>query len=184
MPSACVPLADGVEEMEAVIVVDVLRRARWDVCTVAVDEQVVTASRQVRLVADQVWAAIDPAGYDWWIIPGGLPGTKRLLVEERLLEVLRAHDAHGKGLAAICAGPLVLQAAGCLAGRTFTSHPSVADQFQGLQRVDRRVVVEGNLVTSQGPGTSFEFALALVAAAGGAGLVKELQHAMRCVVPE
>ena len=178
MPKVMVPIADGVEEMEAVIIIDVLRRADWEVVSVGLTDAIVTASRGVRLAPDKGWTAIDPGDFDWIVLPGGMPGTEALMADERVLDALRRHVEAGRPCAAICAAPLVLQAAGLLSGRTYTSHPSVASRLTEGQRTDDRVVRDNGLITSQGPGTAFEFALAIVAADAGPEKTSQLAAAM------
>ena len=167
MTTALVPLADGVEEMEAVIIIDTLRRAKWTVTPVAIGDATVTASRGVRLVADMTWETIQPLDYDVLIIPGGAPGVARLSAHPGVLTAIRDFHAAAKPIGAICAGPLVLQAAGILAGRHVTCHPGVARELTATQRRADRVVHDGNLITSQAPGTAFEFVLAILAAVDG-----------------
>ncbi len=174
MRNALVPLADGVEEMEAVIVVDVLRRARWNVTVAAVGPLTVTASRGVRLVGDTEWAAVDPAAFDVLVLPGGMGGTQVLCRDERVLETVRCFVESERLVGAICAGPLVLQAAGVLDGRRATCHPGVRGQLRCTAALPDRVVRDGVIVTSQGPGTTFEFALALIAATDGAALARSV----------
>jgi 4-methyl-5(b-hydroxyethyl)-thiazole monophosphate biosynthesis len=178
MPTVLVPLANGVEEMEAVIIIDVLRRAQWTVVTAGIDEGVVTASRGVRLLPDRPWAGVDPSGFDVLMIPGGGPGVERLLKDARLLAILRDFDRAGKWIGAVCAAPLVLQAAGILRGRRATCHPGVADRLTMTPRLDERVVVDGRLVTSQGPGTTMEFALAMVRLVDGDKKAQSLAQSM------
>lgn len=173
-----IPLADGVEEMEAVIIIDILRRAEWEVTTVGLRPGEVTASRGVRLVPDQVWSEIDVAGFDWIILPGGLPGTQKLIADNRVIDALQRHARKGGNIGAICAAPTVLYAAGLLQGRAVTSHPSVRERLGDTKRLDDRVVADGNLFTSQGPGTTFEFALALVAHEQGEAKAVALADAM------
>lgn len=173
-----VPLADGVEEMEAVIAIDVLRRARWDVVVAATGAREVTASRGVHLVADTLWDQVNPDPFDMLLIPGGAAGVGRLARDPRVLGTVQRFDASGKWLAAVCAGPLVFQAAGILAGRRVTCHPGAAGDLTATPRLNDRVVVEGRLVTSQGPGTSFEFALTLVSLIEGAHVADELARSM------
>lgn len=168
MPRAVVAVANGAEEMEVVIVVDVLRRASWDVAVVGLDAGPVTASRGVRLVPDCAWDAVDVLSYDVMVLPGGMGGTDSLMADPRVLEAIRAFsERDDKWVAAICAAPRVLQAAGVLSGRTVTSHPSVREELTVPTLSDDRVVVDGTLITSQGPGTAFEFALALIRALDG-----------------
>jgi len=162
MPKALVPLANGAEEMEAVIVIDTLRRAKWDVVSVGLTGKKVTASRGVKLVADAEWADIAPSSFDIVILPGGREGTRILCSDARIQKLLREFVKADKWVAAICAAPLALQAAGMLTGRRATCHPGVADELTATRRLNDRVVVDGRIVTSQGPGTSFEFALELI----------------------
>ena len=158
-----VPLAEGFEEMEAVILLDVLRRGGIEALAVAMGAaREVAGAHGLTLLADTIWTEIDPAGFDMIAIPGGMGNTRRLQKDERLLKMLREYHEGGKPLAAICAAPLVLQSAGLLKGRTVTCHPGVAEEMTDAKRLDDRVVVDGKIITSQGPGTSFDFALAIV----------------------
>jgi 4-methyl-5(b-hydroxyethyl)-thiazole monophosphate biosynthesis len=178
VPTALVPLAEGVEEMEAVIAVDTLRRAGWSVTVAGLAEGPTLASRGVRLLADQPWDAVRPETFDVLVIPGGAGGVTRLAADERVLNAARQFARDGKWIAAVCAGPLVLQAAGLLAGRRVTCHPAAAPKLTAAARLPDRVVVDGRLVTSQGPGTSFEFALTLVKHLDGPAKAVELAAAM------
>ncbi len=176
---ALIPLADGVEEMEAVIVTDVLRRAGWAVTTASLRLGPVTGSRGVRLLADAVWSDLSPADFEALILPGGARGTQNLMEHAGVLEAVRLFDAGGRRLAAVCAAPLVLQAAGVLRGRRVTCHPAVRDQLREGVWTDAPVVEDGSLITSQGPGTCFAFALALVARSEGAKRAEALAGEMR-----
>ena len=157
-----VMLAQGVEEIEATIIIDVLRRAQWRVESVGLDDRVVVGSRGVNLVPDTTLDEIRPDDFNMVVIPGGVGGKDRLCSDERVLEMIRDFARHDKWIGAVCAGPLVLQAAGILQGCNMTCYPELADQVVDVQWEDAPVVIDGNLVTSQGPGTSFAFALALV----------------------
>ena len=162
MTRALVPLTDGVEEMEAVIAIDVLRRAGWEVVAAGMKEELVTASRGVRIQPDATWDRIDPASFDVIVLPGGAKGAETLARDARLLAAIREFHTAEKWLAAICAAPIVLQAAGVLKDRNFTCHPSAVAEVTTGHRCDERVVVDGHIVTSQGPGTAFDFALTLI----------------------
>jgi len=171
MSAMLIPLADGVEEMEAVIVIDVLRRAGWNVIAAAVgDSPVVTASRGVTLTADCLWqdAVQRLATIDGIVIPGGAGGTQALCRHEGVLECLRTFGKDGRLIGAICAGPLVLQAAGILHGRRYTCYPGVERDIAGACHCNEKTVRDDRLITSQGPGTAFDFALALIEALDGA----------------
>lgn len=187
--SVLMPLADGVEEMEAVILADVLRRVGWRVVLARVGAAqdagpgtagplAVVGSRGVRLVADAAWVAVDPAAFEILAIPGGAAGTDVLCGHAGLLQALRAHLAAGKRIAAICAGPLVLEAAGVLHGRRATCHPGVRDRLRSAVHVAESVVTDGLLTTSQGPGTAFALALELVAMLDGPQAAATLRQAL------
>src|SRR5690606_9534615 len=118
----------------------------------------------ITLVPDADLAHLDLDGFDAVVLPGGMPGTRNLMADERLLGLVRRLAREGRTTAAVCAAPLVLQAAGVLGEAPVTSHPSVRGELAGRTVVDGpRVVESGPIVTSQGPGTVLEFALALVA---------------------
>ena len=176
MTSALVLPANGSEEMEAVIVIDVLRRAGWDVVTAGIEEGVITASRGVRLVPDTILADVDTSRFDLLFLPGGGPGTKAMCADARVLDTVSAFHDSGRMVAAICAAPLVLQKAGILDGVRATCHPAVEEELVVTERDADRVVKDGNIFTSQGPGTAMEFALALIAARSG-------EDAARKVIP-
>lgn len=158
-----VPIADGSEEIEAVCIIDVLRRAGADVTVASVDERQITASRGVRIVADCTIEACRDRDFDLIVLPGGIPGAEHLRDSPPLMELLRRHQAGGGFYGAICAAPaVVLSHHGLLQGRRATGHPAFADQLSDGRPAAERVVVDGKCVTSQGPGTAIEFALTLV----------------------
>jgi 4-methyl-5(b-hydroxyethyl)-thiazole monophosphate biosynthesis len=161
VPKVLVPITRDTEEMEAVIIVDVLRRAGWGVTVAGMDPGPVTASRGVKILPDLHWDEAVPASFDALVIPGG-KGVRSLAKDRRILDAAREFDKAGKWIGAICAGPLVLRAAGLLEGRRVTCHPSVAAELGIQWQRNDRVVVDGRLVTSQGPGTALEFAVTLI----------------------
>jgi len=163
--NVCVLVADGSEEMEVVITVDVLRRAGIGVFLAGVGEsRLLTASRGVRLAPDGAWDFTESRRFDALVIPGGIGGSQILRQEESVKQVVREFAEAGKILAAICAGPTVLQEAGVLSGRTYTSYPGC------------RV---GALITSQAPGTAFAFGLALIEALDSAETADQVAEGMR-----
>ncbi len=179
MPTVLVPLANGVEEMEAVIIIDTLRRSELNVVSASIeDTQTITCSRGVSLVADTLWSEIDPNHYDAILLPGGAGGSKRLSRHTSLIEALQAFEKNDKLIGAICAGPLVLQAAGILHKRAVTCHPAVASQLVATSRQNERVVQDRNLITSQGPGTAFEFALAIISHLLGTNIATEVEQGL------
>ena len=176
MIKVLMPLADGSEEMEAVIVIDTLRRVPWNVTAAGISPGIVTGARGVHLVPDDSLSEIDPLAFDVLVIPGGQAGVEALARDERVLDAVRAFDKAGKWLAAVCAGPLVLQAAGVLAGCRVTCHPAVT--LTQAKRLADRVIVDGCLITSQGPGTTLESALAIVRAIEGPAKADKLAQSM------
>ena len=167
MPRILVPLAEGCEEIEAVTVIDLLRRARFEVVAAGLAEGSVRASRGVVLVPDTTLDAALESGadaFDMVVLPGGGPGSERLAEDPRILELLRAAVRGGRHVAAICAAPQVLAKAGLLEGRNATSFPGVLDAsaLPGVTLRTDPVVVDGTIVTSRGPGTAMDFALTLI----------------------
>ena len=170
-------VADGVEELELVAPVDVLRRAGCEVVLAAVGEGIhVTGRNGITLHADTRLDEVVAADFEALLLPGG-PAVKTLMEDERVLGLCRKFAEEDKGLAAICAAPLILDAAGLLAGRHFTAHASV---WETLEKTDceSRVVVDGRLITSRGAATALEFALELAAAWVGPDRATEVAVAM------
>lgn len=162
-----IPIANGSEEMEAVILIDTLRRAEWDVTVAGLTTGTIVASRGVKLVPDTTWDQINPDDFDMLLLPGGFGGTEALMKHEGVQQALRDFDAKGKWIGAICAAALALNEAGILAGRRFTCYPGVEEKLpSNIRPSDEIVVVDGHLITSQGPGTAFEFALKLIEECG------------------
>ncbi|MBK8164232.1 MAG: DJ-1/PfpI family protein [Gammaproteobacteria bacterium] len=164
MASVLVPLAQGCEELEAVTVIDLLRRAGIEVVTAGLDDGPVRASRGTRLLPD---TTLDEAGrrdYDMIVLPGGLPGADHLRDDARVIALLQRMAAAGKYIAAICAAPKVLAAAGLLDGRRATAYPGTLDGLDvpRLELLQEAVVRDGHVITSRGPGTALDFALQLI----------------------
>lgn len=174
-----VPLAEGFEEIEAVTIIDVLRRADVEVTVAGLQAGAVTGSHGIAVRTDADWSDVDPEPFDMIVLPGGMPGTTNLMEDERVLQAVRDLHARGRPVAAVCAAPMVLARAGVVAGIDVTSHPSVRDRLGDATVCDGpRVVRAGNVITSQGPGTSLEFALALVEELVGAPRAADLRRAM------
>lgn len=161
---ALVPIANGCEEMEAVIIIDTLRRAGWDVTVAGLSAGTIEAANGVKLVPDILWDQINPDEFDVLLTPGGFGGTMALCEHEGVQQALRDFDSKGKWIGSICASPLALHAAGILEGKRFTCYPGVEEKLPGnVQPVNEAVVVDGHLITSKGPGTAFEFVLRVIA---------------------
>jgi len=174
---ALVVIADGTEELEAVTIIDVLRRAEADVTVASVGAKEVTASRGVKLVADALISDCMDQTYDLIALPGGMPGAEHLRDSSVLAQLLKAQAESGRLYAAICASPaVVLKTHGLLAGRKATCYPSMMSELPNAE--DARVVVDGNCITSQGPGTALAFALELVKLLFGPEKSQEVAKAM------
>ena len=157
-----VPLADGVEEIEAVTVIDVLRRGGIEVVSAALgNDRSVAGSRDVVLLADTVWDELEIDSFGAIVLPGGGLGTENLAADQRVLATLRAFAESDKFVAAICAAPTVLAQAGVLKGRRATCYPACAEAL-GKAYDEAPVIADGHIITSQGPGTAMLFALVLV----------------------
>ena len=164
MANVLVPLAQGCEELEAVTIIDLLRRAGINVITAGLDNQPIKASRGTLLLADTTLDAVLDQAFDMIVLPGGLPGADNLNNDPRIHTLLQQMTSAGKYTAAICAAPRVLATAGLLDGKHATSFPGSLDGYKTEQMVyqEQPVVVDGKLITSRGPGTAMDFALELI----------------------
>lgn len=156
---ALVLVFDGIEEVEALAPVDILRRAGVDTTMASLKESTqVTGRNGISFVADALFHDIDPESFDLVFLPGG-PGVLGLVDDERVSQLLRSFDQSEKPIAAICAAPKVLAAVGVLDGREATSHASVRRDLP--QASDRSIVISDHILTSQGAGTAVDFGLEL-----------------------
>ncbi len=166
MPSVLIPLAQGCEELEAVTLIDLLRRAQIEVVTAGLTPGPVTASRGTVLVPDTDLDSALTRSFDMLVLPGGQPGATHLENDIRIQTLLKSMAAAGNYTAAICAAPKVLAVAGLLDGRRATCYPGSVDsrQFPKIQLDQGAAVVrDGRVLTSRGPGTAMDFALELIA---------------------
>lgn len=164
-----VPLAQGCEELEAVTIIDLLRRAGINVVTAGLDGNPVRASRGVMLVPDTELDTALERNYDMVVLPGGAEGANNLKNDTRINELLKAMADSGRFTAAICAAPKVLAASGVLDGRQATCYPGHIDRDnpQQIRLSDDPVVVDGKVITSRGPGTAMDFSLTLIETLAG-----------------
>jgi 4-methyl-5(b-hydroxyethyl)-thiazole monophosphate biosynthesis len=164
MPRVLVPLAQGCEEIEAVTVIDLLRRAEIEVVTAGLEEGPVRASRGVTLLPDTTLAQVEGDTFDMMVLPGGGPGAANLDQDQRVHRLLRRLADSGRYTAAICAAPKVLASAGLLEGKAATSYPGHLDPaaWPNVDVESAAVVVDGKVITSRGPGTAMDFALQLI----------------------
>jgi len=174
-----VPIADGSEEIEAVCIIDTLRRAGAEVTVASVDKLQVTASRGVKLVADALIADCTSQTYDAIALPGGMPGAEHLRDSTLLIDMLKKQKQAGRLYGAICAAPAVaLRPHGLIEKVHATCFPALRSKLDPAYASNERVVVDGNCVTSQGPATAIEFALKLVELLFGPTKAQEVGAAM------
>ena len=174
-----VPIADGTEEIEAVCIIDTLRRAGVTVTVASAGGLQITASRGTRIVADTTLDSCASQGFDMIAVPGGMPGAQNLSQSPALAGLLRKQKEAGLWIAAICAAPaVVLQAHGLLDGIKATCHPAFQKQLSPAHLSRDRVVVDGHVITAQGAGVGLEFALTLVEHLAGRDKKNEVAKAM------
>lgn len=169
MANILVPLAQGCEELEAITIIDLMRRAGFNVVTASLDEQPVRASRGTVILADTTIDKAIKQDFDMIVLPGGLPGADHLRDDARVQQKLKEMAAQDRYVAAICAAPRALAQAGLLNGKKATSYPGSLEgaPTEAMQYLEAPVVIDGKLVTSRGPGTAMDFALALIELLGG-----------------
>jgi len=164
MPKVLVPLAQGCEELEAVTIIDLLRRANIEVISAGLDDKPVKASRGVVLIPDTTLDAVLNEPFDMIVLPGGLPGAEHLNKDQRIITLLQNAAQRGKYTTAICAAPKVLATAGLLENKRATSYPAVLKSLYLPNTIcsNEAVVKDGLVITSRGPGTAIDFALELI----------------------
>lgn len=171
--------ADGYETVEALMVVDILRRAGVEVVMTSITEdEKVRSSHNVVVEMDATMDEIDMMEFDGVILPGGMPGTTNLSESEAVKKALLCMQEAGKIVSAICAAPSVLGKHGLLNGKKACCYPSFEDALMGAQVSESPVVVDGNIVTSRGLGTAMEFAFALLELLEGKEKVEQIKKAI------
>ena len=164
MATVLVPLANGCEELEAVTIIDLLRRAGIEVISAGLQPGPVQASRGTVLLPDKLLDDVKGETFDLIVLPGGLPGADYLDQDPRIKALLNSNLQHGAYIGAICAAPKVLANAGLLKNKTATAYPGVLDpgQFPETKITTSAIEIDGNVITSRGPGTAMDFALTLI----------------------
>lgn len=158
-----IPIAQGTEEIEAIVPADLLRRANVYV-RIAGENEIVTCSRGVKIIPDILIEQLNSdMEFSAIVLPGGKTGTLNLLNNSKLQKLLQKHHERGGIIASICAAPSILSAHKIIPkGTNLTSHPSIKDMFEGYNYSDEKVVVDGNFITSRGVGTTIDFTLKLI----------------------
>lgn len=177
--SACVILSPGFEEIEAVAVIDILRRAQIEVCLVSLrDDPLVLSARNVCIKAEKKLQDLSKKLFDVVILPGGEPGATNMAMNDLLATFLKNHHNNKKLLAAICAAPKIFNNLGFLDGKKATSYPSNKNDLLRANYVESAVVVEGNIITSRGPASAMLFAFEIINQLGFSKISEKLQEGM------
>ncbi|MFQ3573859.1 MAG: DJ-1 family glyoxalase III [Thermodesulfovibrionales bacterium] len=171
-------LANGFEEVEAMAVIDVLRRAEIKIVVAGLSAEYVESARGVRVIPDTTIETIKADDYDILILPGGIPGTDNLNADERVKTLVLDFSKKGKLTGAICAAPSILAGLGLLDGKTVTSYPTYREKLGNVDYREDKVVEDGNILTSRGPATALCFALAIVKRLAGRSKADELKQKM------
>jgi 4-methyl-5(b-hydroxyethyl)-thiazole monophosphate biosynthesis len=181
MPRVLVPLAQGCEDLEAVTIINVLRRAGMELLSAGLESGPVKGARGLQFIPDSLLEDVKTQDFDLVVLPGGQPGTDNLRRDPRIRELILRHRDRGAWIAAVCAAPLVLADAGLLKGKKATSYPGALDSVaHGGALVDAPVVVDGKLITGRSAGMSLDFSLALVEALlGGAKRIETEDRMVR-----
>lgn len=175
MKSALVLFAIGSEELEAVTIVNILRRAGITVTLAGLSSGALRGSRGVTIMPDTTLDAALHDSFDLIVLPGGQPGTRNLQADQRVLNLVRQMAQQDKYVAAICAAPSVLAAAGLLDGKRATCYPTCLDDYPKVHLQTAAIVEDGKLITSRGPGTAMDFALLLAERLAGTDKRNEVE---------
>ena len=162
MKSVLIPLAKGSEELEAVTVLNILRRAGIEAVSASLDGHPICGSRGTMLIPDTSLDEALKRSFDMVVLPGGQPGTDNLKADRRIIALVQRMASADRYVCAICAAPSILASAGLLDGKRATSFPGTLDEFPAVLRQAQAIVEDGKLITSRGPGTAMDFALTLV----------------------
>ncbi len=179
MPKVVVLLADGFEEMEAVVVIDILRRASIETVVAGLHDGAIESSRKIRVLPDTTVDSIRAADFDMIYLPGGQPGTNNLKADPRVKRLLGDFQSSGKRIGAICAAPTVLAAAGLLENKRVTSFPAEKDNLGNVVYLEDPVVIDGNILTSRGAGTASEAGFAIVSLLVDPAAAEKIRKAMQ-----
>lgn len=182
MKKVLVPVAEGFEEIEAVTIIDVLRRAGMEVTVAGLRRGEIKGAHDIKISPDALLDAVKDKDFDMIVLPGGMPGVDHLRKDARVISLLKKMKETNKPIGAICAAPLVLRDAGLTSGLKFTCYPGFDSQIPGGKFEKGRVVTDGNIITSKGPGTALEFALKIVEMLEGKAKADSLSEAVLAVL--
>ncbi|MCH8011480.1 MAG: DJ-1/PfpI family protein [Candidatus Marinimicrobia bacterium] len=176
MPKVLVPIAEGFEEIEAITIIDILRRAGAKVVVAGLGKKLVEGSHGITVQADQTIEQVNPDGFDMIVLPGGMPGMVNLKQSEKIIDLLRRLSESKKYTAAVCASPVVLEEAGIISSKKVACHPNNAASIKSGEYTGSRVEVDGRVITGQAAGSAMEFAFKLVEVLFGKEKVEEINQ--------
>lgn len=165
MSKVAVILADGVETIEALTVVDVLRRAKIECHTFSIGSVNVTTSHGIEIKSDKIFSD-EINDYDMIVLPGGMPGSANLRDDERVISLIKKFNSENKLISAICAAPIALGKAGILEGKSATCYPGFEEQLTGCNFKEDLIVRDGNLLTARGPAVTLPFSYEILKVLG------------------
>lgn len=171
-------LAEGFEEIEAITIIDVLRRAELPLKTVSIDKKEVTGSHQIKVFADETIESVILNEVEMIILPGGMPGTKHLMEDENIQAIIEYAVENNILIGAICAAPMILGELNMLCGKRAVSYPGYESHLRDATIGSESVVRDGNIITSKGPGTAFDFAYKIVEILKGRSVAERLMEDM------
>lgn len=171
-------LAQGFEDIEAITIIDILRRAEINLKTVSVKDEIVESAHGVKVHADCLIKDVDVENAEMFILPGGMPGTTNLEESEELQKILKYAVDNEKWIAAICAAPMILGHKGYLEGKEAICYPGCEKELKGAIIKDTKVCTSGNIITSKGPGTASDFAYYIVSKLKSENIAHELKVGM------
>ncbi|TNC98472.1 MAG: 4-methyl-5(b-hydroxyethyl)-thiazole monophosphate biosynthesi [Gallionellaceae bacterium] len=178
MSGVLLPLANGSEDLEAITVLNILRRAGIEAISASLDGQPIRGSRGTVIVPDTSLDEALKRDFDMVVLPGGQPGTRNLKADTRIIKLVQDMAAKERYVCAICAAPSILATAGLLDGKRATSFPGALDAFPRVSQQPQAVVEDGKLITSRGPGTAMDFALILVERLAGKSKRDEVEASL------
>lgn len=156
-------IADGFEEIEAITLIDLLRRANYDLKTVSINQNnEIEGSHKIKMITDMVFDDVNFNDTDVIVLPGGVPGVPNLVSENKVLDLIKDFYNHNKYIVAICAAPFVLERAGILSGKKITCYPTWEDKINSAKIKKKDVVVDGRIITARGVGAAIDLGLKLV----------------------
>lgn len=178
MKNVLVLFAEGSEELEAITIVNILRRAGVVVTLAGLTDGPLSGARNIGILPDAALDVVLHQDFDMVVLPGGQPGTDNLKADARVIALLKRMAAQGKHVAAICAAPTVLAEAGLLSGRHATCYPGYLKDEPSVHLKDLAVVEDGQFITSRGPGTAMDFALALAEKLAGVEVRRKVEASL------